>query len=66
MGYYTDKKKSFSFIASLCKTGTSLDLIYYKVENEFGFGAKVVRNRLDLMERLGAIEIKDGIISRGV
>lgn len=52
MGYYNKKKKAFQLIDELLKDGKDINLIYYKISTKFGFGEKIVNERIEQIKKL--------------
>jgi hypothetical protein len=52
MGYYYDKKKAFRKIDEMYKDGASIDRIELKISTLFGFGRKMVEQRIELLDKL--------------
>jgi len=59
--YYTEKRRAYQVIDELFKDGKSEELITMKVQTMFGFGKKVVRERLEILASLSSKELKSGV-----
>lgn len=56
MSFYLDKKNAYQIIDKLYREGQSEQAIKFKIQTMFGFGSKIVEDRLKLIE---AISQKD-------
>jgi len=52
MGYYSDKKKAFDIIDSMLAAGKTIDQIEYKISRRFGFGRKIIEERIELIKKI--------------
>lgn len=50
--YYNKKTQAYRFIDDLLGKGLKFDVILYKVQTQFGFSEKFVKERIDLVERI--------------
>jgi len=50
--YYSKKIQAYRFIDEQLKKGLTFDVILYKVQTQFGFSEKFVKQRIQLIERL--------------
>lgn len=52
MSFYSEKRRAFATIDAMYANGKSEDAITMIIQREFGFGAKLVRERIQLLKRL--------------
>jgi hypothetical protein len=50
--YYNSKRKALKIIDDMIKNGKPIITIYHKVSTEFGFGKKIVDDRIELIKDL--------------
>jgi len=53
MTYYEDKKKALKEITDLYELGKSFDEILLIMQNKYGFGKKIIQDRINLIEKFG-------------
>ena len=47
MGYYENKKKAFEIIDNMLENKSDIRDIEFTIASTFGFGKKIVQNRID-------------------
>lgn len=52
MSFYNDKKKAYQLIDELFINNENVEVITYKVQTIFGFGSKIVNERIQLLEKI--------------
>ena len=52
MSYYSDRKRALSDIDALIGDGTPVAHIVYKISLKYGFGAKIVNERVKLIDEI--------------
>lgn len=55
--YYSKKIQAYRFIDEQLKKGLGFDVILYKVQTQFGFSKKFVKERIELIEKLTGGEV---------
>ena len=50
--YYEEKKRALRLIDQLIQAGKPIQLIYYKIETQFGFGRKIVDDRVKILKEV--------------
>lgn len=57
--YYQEKRNAVALIDEMFAKGADINKIYFKVETMFGFGKKIVDNRLALLHHVSQKQPKN-------
>lgn len=62
MSYYMERQKALLMVNTLALSGCNVPEIIDKVSLRFGFGRKLVMERLEIMADLGSIELDGDLV----
>lgn len=64
MNYYREKRNAYLDIDDMIRKNKKIQVeeLVFRISTRYGFGRKIVIDRLNNMEMLGAIEIKEGVV----
>lgn len=54
MSYYRNKKQAYNEIENLYKDGKKEDTIIFLIKKNYGFGEQMVKEHIQLLDRLSA------------
>ena len=52
MDFYNAKRNAFLLIDDLVKEGVDIEIIYFKVSTMYGFGKKLVNDRIEDLKKV--------------
>lgn len=60
MSFYTNRKNAIFDIDEMYKQGRDIEIIAFKIEKRYGFGRKLVEERIALTDQISEKQVKNG------